>query len=113
MDDTNNVAVSTETAVTHDSIDYLIKFKKPYIFEGQTYNEIDLSKIEDISTKDLTDVDKLFYATGNVAPSTEMSLAYACIVASKVINKPLEFFNKLPGNEGIKVKTVVINFLYN
>ncbi|OPJ63685.1 phage tail assembly protein [Clostridium chromiireducens] len=95
-----------------DSV-YKIKFKKPYTFEGQTYEGIDLSDIENISTKDLVETDKLFYATGNIAPSTEMSMAYALIVASKAAKKPLEFFTNLPGREGVKVKTAVVNFLYN
>lgn len=92
---------------------YKITFKKPYIFEGQTYESIDLSNVENVSTRDLVETDKLFYATGNIAPSSEMSMAYALIIASKVTKRPLEFFTGLPGREGIKVKTAVVNFLYN
>ncbi|KZL88715.1 phage tail assembly protein [Clostridium magnum] len=105
---------TTNTEATREvTNDLLIKFNKPYVFEGQSYTEIDLSSIENISTKDLVAVDKLFYQTGNIAPSSEMSLAYACIVASKAAGKPLEFFNQLPAKEGIKVKTAVVSFLYN
>lgn len=108
IDETN----ITTGEVSVESI-YKITFSKPYSFEGQTYNGVDLSGINNISTKDLVDVDKLFYSTGNIAPTSEMSLAYACIVAAKVSQKPLEFFNNLPGKDGIKVKTAVVNFLYN
>lgn len=116
INESNNTTIEVSSAVKSISEvtnDYLIKFNKPYIFEGKAYNEIDLSNVENISTKDLIAVDKLFYQTGNIAPSSEMSLAYACIVASKAAGKPLEFFNQLPAKAGIKVKTVVVNFLYN
>jgi len=109
---TTNEVITTESILTNNSI-YNITFQKTYKFEGQNYDGIDLSGIENISTKQLVEVDKLFYATGNMAPTSEMSLAYACIVASKVSNKPLEFFTGLSGKEGIKVKTAVVNFLYN
>ncbi|WP_297429316.1 phage tail assembly protein [Clostridium sp.] len=101
--------VNTTTAGTI----YNITFKKPYIFEGQTYDGIDLSNIENIATKDLLEVDKLYTKLGYVSPTAEMTLAYACIIASKITQKSLEFFNNLPGNEIMKVKTAVINFLYN
>lgn len=107
----NNTTTGVDTEETTN--DLLIKFNKPYTFEGKTYTEIDLSGIESISTKDLLAVDKLYYQTGNLAPQIEVTLAYTCIVASKVANKPLEFFNQLPAKEGIKVKTIVTNFLYN
>lgn len=115
MDNIENTTneVSTNVSITNTDSIYNITFQKPYTFEGQTYEGIDLSNIENISTKQLVEVDKLFYSTGNIAPNSEMSLAYACIVASKVSNKPLEFFTGLSGKEGIKVKTAVVNFLYN
>ncbi len=109
-----NIVTGGDVANTIEATnDCLIKFNKAYSFEGQTYTEIDLSNLENISTKDLIAVDKLYYATGNMAPSSEMSLAYSCIVASKVASKSLEFFNQLPAKEGIKVKSVVVNFLFN
>lgn len=109
----NNDATQVSGAEDSSTSDLIIKFNKPYEFEGQTYNEIDLSDVENISTKDLIEVDKLFYQSGNLAPTSEMSMAYACLVASKAAKKPVEFFNKLPGREGIKIKTQVVSFLYN
>lgn len=90
----------------------IIKFNKPYKFEGTEYTEVDLSGLEDLTVKDLAAADKQFYAQGNVAASTETSIAYACIVAAKAAGKPVEFFENLPVNEGIKVKMEVVGFLF-
>lgn len=108
---TSEVKTTTSDIETNPIND--ITFKKPYTFEGQTYDGIDLSNIENLSTKDLLNADKLYTRQGNVSPTAEMTLAYACIVATTVTKKPLEFFTNLPANEGMKVKTSVINFLYN
>lgn len=93
--------------------EFLIKFNKPYTFEGKEYNGIDLSGVEKLSTEDLAEADKTFIATGQVAVMNEMSTGYACILASKAANKPIEFFEKLPAKEGVKVKTIIANFLFN
>jgi len=90
----------------------IVEFKKPYFFEGKQYTEIDLNGIEDLTVKDLTNADKQFATSGNIAAMNEMNLLYACIVASKVTGKPIEFFENLPGNEGLKIKGEVMRFFY-
>lgn len=92
--------------------EYIVKFRKPYEFEGEEYKEIDLSGIENLTTKDLTAADKQFVTQGNVAAMNEMSVGYACIIASKAAKKPIEFFENLPANEGIKIKNIVMGFFY-
>jgi hypothetical protein len=93
--------------------DCLVKFNKPYVFEKEEYKEIDLSGIKSLTTGDLAKADKIFLSTGQVAMMNEMSTGYACIIASMVSCKPVEFFEGLPANEGIKIKTVISNFFYN
>jgi len=93
--------------------DFLIKFKKPYAFEGTEHKEIDLSGLEKLTARDLIDAEKQFAAGGGVAPITEMSLAYACIIAAKAAKKPEEFFYGLPAPEVVAVKNIVTNFFYS
>lgn len=93
--------------------DYIVKFNKPFKFEGAEYKEVDLSGIEGLKTKDLAEADKVFISTGQVAVMNEMSTGYACIVASIVSKKPVDFFEELPAKEGIKIKTLISSFLYN
>lgn len=91
---------------------YLVKFNKPYTFEGNQYTEVDLARIESMTVKDLAEAEKLFTLQGNVAALNEMSIAYACIIASIATNKPDAFFTGLPANEGIKIKNLVLNFFF-
>lgn len=90
----------------------LIKFNKPYKFEGAEYNEVDLSGLEDLTVIDLAAADKQFYGQGNVSGgSIETNILYTCIIASKATGKPIEFFENLPVKLGMKVKLEVMSFL--
>lgn len=91
--------------------EYVVKFKKPYCFEGKEYTEIDLSDIENLLARDLDTIDKLYSNSGHLAPVPEMTLAYACVVASVVTKLPIEFFKNLPAPEAMKVRYWVVNFL--
>ena len=91
---------------------YLIKFRKPFIFEDETYKEIDLSGLEDLSAKDMIQAQRTMERSGSINVLPEMSLEYACIFASKATKIPVEFFQALPPKEAIKVKDKVTNFFY-
>lgn len=92
-------------------MEYVVKFKSPYNFEGKEYTEVDLSGLEKLSAADLIDADKQFSASGQFAMMNEVTLGYCLIVASKASGKPVEFFQQLPASDAIKVKNVVMNFL--
>lgn len=91
---------------------YLIKFRKPFIFEDETYKEIDLSGLEDLSARDMIQAQRTMERSGSINVLPEMSLEYACIFASKATKIPVEFFQALPPKEAIKVKNKVTNFFY-
>lgn len=91
---------------------YLIKFRKPFIWEDNTYTEIDMSGLEDLSAKDMIQAQRTMERSGSINVLSEMSLEYACIFASKATKMPVEFFQALPPKEAIKVKNKVTNFFY-
>lgn len=91
---------------------YIIKFRKPFIFEDETYKEIDLSGLEDLSARDMIQAQRTMERSGSINVLPEMSLEYACIFASKATKMPVEFFQSLPPKEAIKVKNKVTNFFY-
>ncbi len=91
---------------------YLIKFRKPFIWEDNTYTEIDMSGLEDLSAKDMIQAQRTMERSGSINVLPEMSLEYACIFASKATKMPVEFFQALPPKEAIKVKNKVTNFFY-
>lgn len=89
----------------------VIKFNKPYKFEGKEYKEVNLSKIENLTTGDLIQADAQFSSTGNFSVMNEMTTGYSCIIASRATDKPIEFFEGLPAREGLRVKNVIMGFL--
>lgn len=97
---------------TEDQEDLVLRFQKPYSFEGETYTEVDLSGLEDLSAADLCKVGKMVKKTDGVDPIAEMSLPYAIFMAARVTGKPLEFFQQLPAREAVKLKNLVVGFLY-
>lgn len=97
---------------TEDQEDLVLRFKKPYSFEGETFTEVDLSGLEDLSAADLCKVGKMVKKIDGVDPIVEMSLPYAIFMAARVTGKPLEFFQQLPAREAVKLKNLVAGFLY-
>ena len=97
---------------TEDQENLVLRFQKPYSFEGETFTEVDLSGLEDLSAADLCKVGKMVKKIDGVDPIAEMSLPYAIFMAARVTGKPLEFFQQLPAREAVKLKNLVVGFLY-
>lgn len=90
----------------------ILKFRKPYKFEGQEYTEVDLSGLEDMVASDLCAAERILKKQGIVDPLMEMSLPMACHLAARAAGKPVEFFERLPLREATKLKTMITGFLY-
>lgn len=90
----------------------LLKFNRPYNFEGTEYTEVDLSGLEDITAADMIRVQRAMTGSGTVEVIPEMTIQYACLISAEVTKKPIEFFNGLPGKEAIKLKNAVTGFFY-
>lgn len=103
---------ATTVAADPEENKYLIKFRKPFVWEDNTYTEIDLSGLEDMSARDMIQAQRTMERSGSINVLPEMSLEYACIFASKATKMPVEFFQALPPKEAIKVKNKVTNFFY-
>ena len=102
-----------EAAEDEDEDSLILKFKKPYKFEGKEYTEIDLSGLEDLSAADMIAVNKYMDRTATgIQVMPEVSLEYACVLASKATKMPIEFFTGLPPKQAIKVKNRVMGFLF-
>lgn len=94
--------------------DLVLRFGKPYKFGGQEYTEVDLSGLEDVTAGELENVGKIAAKKnpGMNPALQEMSLTFCTCLAQRVAKLPLEFFEKLPAREAIKLKTMVTGFLY-
>ncbi len=101
-----------EAAEAEEENKYYVKFRKPFIWEDETYEGVDLSGMEDLSARDMIQAQRIMEKSGSINVLPEMSLEYACIFASKAAKMPVEFFQALPPKEAVKVKNRVTNFFY-
>lgn len=99
-------------AVVDDS-DMVIKFRKPYYFEGKEYTELDLSGMDNMTGADMIAVNKIMQrSSAGIDVMPEVSVEYAFYFAAKAAKLPVEFFNGLPPKESMKVKNRVMGFLF-
>lgn len=112
-------AVAVDSTATFDEaenedVSMVIKFKKPYKFEGKEYTEVDLSGLDELQASDMIAVNKYMQRTsgGIIDVMPEVSMEYACVLASKAAKLPIEFFTSLPPREAMKVKNRVMGFLF-
>ena len=100
------------SAIEEEENSYYITFKKPFVFEDETYTGVDLSGLEDLSARDMIATQRSMERSGSINVIPEMSLEYACIFAARASGLPQEFFQSLPPREAIKVKNRVTSFFY-
>ena len=96
-----------------DDLDMYVKFSKPYVFEDDTYDGLDMSCLENLTTDDLSEIEKKFYKQGIASFNPENTAVYAKLVAWKASELPIEFFNQLPVRDMLKIKSRVVNFFYS
>lgn len=92
--------------------DLVVNLHKPYKFEGSTYEKINLTGLEDLTTEDMIATNKILNRSGNTSLLPENDIEYACVIAARATKLPIEFFRNLHPKDAIKVKTKVSNFLF-
>lgn len=98
--------------IIDDENSLVIKFKKPYSFEGKDYDEIDLSGLENVTGNDMVQVNKILGKQGQLPVLQEMQLEYAQEMAARVTGMPVEFFKNFSMKDSIKLKNTVSNFMF-
>ena len=119
MDENKKTEMETQTTElmeteTEEDISLVIKLKKPLVFEGKTYEKIDLTPLENITTADLVAVNRLIGSGtfGRTQMNPEFSLEYACYLAARATQQPVELFMALRPGDGLRVKNRVLSFFY-
>ncbi|MDD7602305.1 MAG: phage tail assembly protein [Firmicutes bacterium] len=95
------------------SFDYIVKLKKPYLFEGTEYTEIDLSGLDELTTDALCRAQAIIAAEGDQPMVPESNYRYCMLLASMVTGKPIEFFMRLPAKDGISVKGRIFSYFFS
>lgn len=91
----------------------IVKFDKPYKFEGEEYDSLDLSGMEKMTVQDLIDVQKNIGNEMAAMSVMEMSTAFAQEMAVKATGKPVEFFKLMPRSKIKKVQAAIIKSMDN
>lgn len=103
----------TNTEAETTGNDYIIKLSKTYQFEERSVSEVDMSGIEDLTTRDMIRANKILLSGNTPSLSTtEMTVEYAMVIASFSSDLPLEFFMQLKPKDTIRVRKVVLDFFY-
>lgn len=115
MEDRENAVGTGETEGGEDGGEesLLIRFRKPYLYEGKEYTELDLNCLEDMTAADMIALEKQYDRKSpgvNVMP--EVKVEYAFMMAARAAKLPVEFFNGLPPKEAMKVKNRIMGFLF-
>ena len=91
-----------------------IKFKKPYLFEGETHEGIELN-LDGLKGSDLEKAQEIIAAQkknpGNLVP--ELSKVYCAQLAALSAKVPCDFISGLPAKDYAKVTLEVQNFLFD
>lgn len=92
----------------------ILKFRKPYKFEGEEYTSLDLSGLENVTAGVLENIGKaLAKKSPGLNPATiEMEMGFCELLAARITKQPLEFFRGLPAREAISLKSMIVGFLY-
>lgn len=89
-------------------MDNIVKFDKPYKFEGKEYDSLDLSGMEKMTVQDLIDIQKNIGNELAAMSVMEMTTSFAQEMAVKATGKPVEFFKLMPRGKIKKVQAAVI-----
>ena len=110
---TLDMAESADIELMDNDKNYTINFYKPYLYEGESYDSVDLSGLKDVKAADMIEAQKVLSRSGELTSTPELSLSYACFIAQRVTGKPIEFFYNLPAKEAVKLKNLVSGFFYS
>lgn len=90
----------------------IVKFRKPYKFEDDTFTELDLHGLEDLTGRTLTAIEKAFHKTGVSSFVPESTTTYAEDRRYKSDRTSGGVFRRSSAAEIQKIKNAVEGFLY-
>lgn len=101
------------TGIAVEENEGVLVLSKPINFEGKEYKEIDLSNLENMTTKHLKQARRMMNANGaSLDIFSDRSVEFATYLASIVTGYPVSFFDAIPAKDGMELKNRVSDFLY-
>lgn len=87
--------------------DRVVTLDKPYTHDGKAVSVIDLSGVEELTSKDVSAAENEVLKTGIYSANMKNFFAYSCALASRATGNPIEFFTKMPLVDAVKVRGTV------
>ena len=87
----------------------IVKFDKPYKFEGKECDSLNLSGMAKMTVQDLVDVQKKLSGELASLAAMEATTSFAQEMAVKATGKPVEFFKLMPRGKIKLVQAAVLN----
>lgn len=109
MNATREETIAATSETEERSNPYYINFNKPYFFEGEETQGVDLSGLKELTALDLISAERAYFKS-ETSEKPENSLLYALLIANIVCKRPFEFFCMLPAREAEKIKDMVRDF---
>lgn len=88
----------------------IIELKKPYVFDDEELNSIDLTGLENLTMQDAIEAQKAVIGAGEdkiILYAPEASQAFIDEVAARATGRPVEFFNGMPIGLSSRVRSAV------
>lgn len=90
-----------------DSEGHEMKFYKPYVFKGKTYNSVDLTEVGNLTGMNVMEAENEVTRSGFYITETSYNYLYCCIVAGMATGLGTDFFKGLPFAELAKLRNEV------
>lgn len=104
------VCESKKKAAGAQENEHYVKFSKPYDYEGETIEGVDLSCLENATAETLMKASRVMTSKGEVMALPENDIRYALFVAAECTGLTYEFYKKLNMNDAIRIKREVMLF---
>lgn len=92
---------------------YTVKLSKTYNLGEKEISEVDLSGLEDLTTKDADYIERVMAKLGHHPRDKFRDTTYTKHIAMKVTNLPIEFFNSLKWKDLEAITSrIAVYFLY-
>ena len=105
------VAAAAATSALPDIPELHVTFSKPFNFEGETYDEVNLSGIAQLQSRQLTELDEIVLSQtdSNKHPMLQDDYMYA--LAHLASDLPVELFERLPMREMRKIGDCINDYV--
>lgn len=90
-----------------DEKSHVVRFEKPYVFENETFEQVDLSGIGDLTGLDEMRAEHRMARAGVQMAAPQFNYLYICCVAAMATGLKEEFFTGLPLREALRLKVAV------